>query len=174
MSSLRWIVLAVALVGLGVWSQLPGAAQEKNAPDAAALERTRAAVKMLDDMTKGYVVFVTATYVRAQEAVPAAHVAKKVYQYMGEKGHFTGRLLDASGKPFNQDNLAKSDFEKNAVAAIKGGKAYYDEVGTDKNGKHVLRAATIVPAVMKQCVVCHTNVKEGELLGVLTYELPIR
>ena len=56
---------------------------------------------------------------------------------------------------------------------LKQGKAYYDEVGS-KDGKPVLRAATVVPVVMKQCSGCHLGKKEGELLGALVYELPIK
>jgi hypothetical protein len=56
---------------------------------------------------------------------------------------------------------------------LKGGKAYFDELGT-KDGKPVLRAATAVPVVMKQCITCHPGYKEGNLLGALVYELPIK
>jgi hypothetical protein len=111
--------------------------------------------------------------VRAQGTVPAAQVARKVYKHMEDNKFFTGRLVDASGKPINLDNAAKTDFEKKAVAAIKKGEKYYEEVTLD-NGKYVLRAGTIVPAVMKQCTTCHSGTKEGDLLGVLTYEVPIR
>src|SRR5581483_11425766 len=109
---------------------------------------------------KGYVVHITDTYVKAQELTPAARVAKKVFKHMAEKGWGAGRLVDASGKPFNEANLPKSAFEKKAVAAIKAGKPYVDEVGS-KDGKPVLRAATVVPAVMPQCIKCHTEAKEG-------------
>jgi len=37
----------------------------------------------------------------------------------------------------------------------------------------VLRVATVVPAVMKQCTICHGG-KEGRLLGAIVYELPIK
>jgi len=63
-------------------------------------------------------------------------------------------------------------FDK-AVTAIKGGKPYIDEVAT-KDGKPVLRAATVVPAVMDACLNCHPNVKKNDVLGALVYELPIR
>jgi hypothetical protein len=43
-----------------------------------------------------------------------------------------------------------------------------------KDGKAVLRAATPVPAVMAACTTCHPHVKEGELMGALVYELPIK
>jgi len=142
-------------------------------PDPAAVERTRATVKLLDDLHKGYVVNITATYVRAQEVTPAATVAKKVFAHMEKNGHGSGRLIDVTGKPFLAENVAKTEFEKKAAAAIKSGKAYIDEVG-EKDGKPVLRAATVVPAVMPQCTTCHPNVKEGQVMGALIYELPIR
>jgi hypothetical protein len=37
----------------------------------------------------------------------------------------------------------------------------------------VLRAATVVPAVMKECAACHKT-KMGDLLGTIVYEIPIR
>ena len=143
------------------------------AVDAAALERARATVRMLDDLHKGYVVTITATYVRAQDQMPAATVAKKVFKHMEEKGWGTTRLIDATGEPVNRDNLPRSEFEKQAVAQLKSGKTYFEEVGS-KDGKPVLRAATVVPAVMKECIHCHQGVKEGELLGALVYEVPIK
>jgi hypothetical protein len=149
------------------------AAADPKGPDPAAVERTRGTVKMLDDLHKGYVVTITETYVKAQVKTPAATVVKKVFSHLEKNGHGTGRLIDASGEPLREGNVAKTDFEKRAVTAIKGGKPYFDEVGT-KDGKPVLRAATVVPAVMPACVSCHPHVKEGGVLGALIYELPIR
>jgi hypothetical protein len=171
----RMVVLLLSAVTGGIFLATHGGARSEDAThvDPAALERTRDTLKMLDDMHKAYVVHITATYVRAQESTPAAHVAKKVYQHMQGKGWFNGRLIDASGKPFNEANVAKTPFEKKAVEQIKKGKAYYDEV-TIKDGKPFLRAATIVPAVMNQCIRCHTGQKEGDLLGALVYEIAIR
>ncbi|MBN9522135.1 DUF3365 domain-containing protein [bacterium] len=166
---------AVALTGFPPRPEF-AAADDKapgTGPDKAAVERTRATVKMLDDLHKGYVVTITDTYVKAQERTPAATVVKKVFAHMEKNRHGTGRLIDATGSPLREGNVAKTDFEKAAVAAIKGGKGYVDEVGT-KDGKPVLRAATVVPAVMPACVNCHPHVKEGEVLGALIYELPIR
>ncbi|MFO0878023.1 MAG: DUF3365 domain-containing protein [Gemmataceae bacterium] len=140
--------------------------------DAAALERTREKVKMLDDAYKLAVVSVTKHYVELQSEAPAALVAKEVFEAMHKKGWHTSRLIDATGKPKGSGNVAVSAFEKKAVEQIKGGKAYYEEVAK-KDGKPVLRAATIVPAVMKQCAVCHGG-KEGRLLGAIIYELPIK
>ena len=164
--------LTAALVVLGI--NLPGRSADRPAPDGAAVERTRETVRLLDDLNKNYVVDITDTYVKAQKSAPAARVAKKVFRQMGERSWGTGRLIDATGTPFNDDNVAKSDFEKRAVQAIKGGKPYVDEVGEDKDGKPVLRAATVVPVVMEQCSACHAGYKKGDVLGALVYELPIK
>lgn len=161
-------VLAVLLSGRTV-----PAGDATPAPDKAAVERTRETVRMIDDLYKGAVVHITGTYVEAQESVPAAKVAKKVFAHMEKQGWHSARLIDATGKPLGEPNVAKTEFEKKAVEALKGGKPYFDEVGT-KNGKPVLRAATVVPVVMKQCMACHQGRKMGDLLGAIVYEVPIK
>jgi hypothetical protein len=75
--------------------------------------------------------------------------------------------------PANKANLPHTDFEKRAVEQIKAGKPYVDEVAT-RDGRPVLRAATVVPVVMKQCIGCHPGLKEGQVIGALVYELPIK
>jgi hypothetical protein len=162
----------VAAVALLTW-YTPARTAGNLIPDDAAVERTRDNAHMLDDLYKGFVVHITATYVKAQERTPAATVAKKVFKHMEDKGWGSGRLIDATGTPVNRKNVAQSDFEKRAVTELKAGKTYYDEVGT-KNGKPVLRAATAVLVVMKECIACHSDHKEGDLLGALVYELPIK
>lgn len=163
---------AAAVLGL-MASSVAWTGEKSSAPSKEQIERARELVQIIDNMHKAYVIHVTGTYVKAQESVPAASVARKVYQHMEENKFFSGRLIDASGKPINIENAAKTEFEKKVVAALKNGKPYYDEVAT-VNGKNVLRAGTIVPAVMKQCTVCHTGTKEGDLLGALIYEVPIK
>ncbi len=167
--------VCAGLVGVAsLWLTGQSARPEgKNAVDPDAVERTRATVRMLDDLYKGFVVHITATYVKAQERTPAATAAKKVFRHMEKQGWQKTRLVDATGKPFSEENLPKTEFEKRAVARLKDGKTYYEEI--DAGGaKPVLRAATVVPAVMKQCLACHTHAKEGDLLGALIYEVPIR
>ena len=171
----RWCLGTVSSASLGflvVCSFGSAPAGDKKAPDPAALERTREQVKMLDDLYKTAVVSITNNYVEGQASVPAAMVAMDVFAAMKKKGYHDARLIDATGKPKNKANVAKTDFEKKAVAEIKGGKAYYEEVA-QVEGKPVLRAATIVPVVLKQCAVCHGK-KEGTLLGAIVYEVPIK
>ena len=163
--------LAAACVAFAWFS--PVQSGETKGPSKEAVDHARDMVQLADNMHKAYVIHITGTYVKAQESVPAAQIARKVYKHMEDNKFFTGRLVDASGKPMLDANVAKTEFEKKAVAAIKGGKAYYEEIGSN-DGKSVLRAGTIVPAVMKQCTVCHTGTKEGDLLGILTYEVPIK
>jgi hypothetical protein len=171
----RWCLLAVVGLGIGIFltrgtDAVP--AGDKKGPDKAALERTREQVKMLDDLYKTAVVSITNSYVEGQASVPAAMVAKDVFEAMQKKGYHTARLIDATGKPKNKANVAKTDFEKKAVAEMKGGKVYYEEIA-EADGKPVLRVATIVPVVLKQCATCHGK-KEGTLLGAIVYELPIK
>jgi hypothetical protein len=169
----RGLLLAVAGVGLSVFLLRGHApAQDAKGPDKAALERTREQVKMLDDLYKNAVVSITNTYVADQASAPAASVAKEVFEAMHKKGWHHARLVDATGKPKRKANIAKTDFEKKAVIEMKAGKTYYEEIAK-VDGKDVLRAATIVPAVLKQCAACHST-KEGTLLGAIVYELPIK
>jgi hypothetical protein len=161
-----------AVVGLNFGSSEPVSAKEPARPDAVAVDRARDEVKKLDDLYKTAVVGITKTYVDKQSDVPAAAVAKVVFEAMHEKGYHDARLIDATGKPKNKKNVAESEFEKKAVAAMKDGKSYIEEVG-EKDGKPVFRAGTIVPAVLSQCAVCHGG-KEGRLLGVIVYEVPIK
>jgi stress response protein YsnF len=145
---------------------------DKKEPDKAALERTREQVKMLDTLYKTAVVSITNSYVEGQASVPAAMVAKDVFAAMHKNGYHNARLVDATGKPRNKKNVAKTEFEKKAVEEMKAGRQYYEEVA-QVDGKFVLRAATIVPVVLKQCATCHGK-KEGALLGAIVYELPVK
>jgi hypothetical protein len=179
-TSYRPLAFLIAGLAAALAISMPGrppvaAADEKNpkGADAAAIERTRATVRMLDNIHKGYVIEITKTYVKAKEQAPAAAVLKRVFAFMEKNGDGTGRLIDATGSPLRDTNVAKTDFEKKAVEAIKGGKPYIDEVAM-KDGKPVLRAATVVPAVMDACLNCHPQVKKNDVMGALIYEIPIR
>lgn len=174
--SLLGVLLVGAVAGsviLGVGRSRDGHAAESLAPDREAVQRAHDTVKMLDDLHKGYVVNITATYVKAQERTPAAHVAKKVFAFVEKNGGLQVRLIDATGAPVNKSNAAKNDFEKRAIQKLSKGETYVSEVGR-KNERPVLLAATPVPVVMKQCITCHPGYKEGDLLGALVYEVPIK
>lgn len=164
-------LLAVAGVVLTM-AGLPIQADEKKGLDPAAVARTREQIKMLDDLYKTAVVGITNVYVEKQSDTPAAAVAKELFAAMHKKGWHNARLVDATGKPKNKENLPKTDFEKKGAEEIKNGKAYYEELG-EKEGKPVMRVATVVPSVLKQCAICHGG-KEGRVLGAIIYELPIK
>lgn len=169
-----WLASLLFSVAGVVGVQLISAADEAPEVAPADLERTRGIVKMVDELNKAYVIHITATYVRAQEIAPAARIARKVFDHMeAKKMIHSGRLIDVTGNPIGENNVAKSDFEKRITPRIKKGEAYIDEVGKTSDGKTIYRAATIVPCVMKECTNCHTGVKVGDVLGALIYEVPI-
>ena len=141
-------------------------------PDPASLQRARDQVTMLDDLYKTAVVGINDTYVEQQSGVPAAVVAGKVFHAMRAKGYHNARLVDVTGKPKNDDNAAKTEFEKKAVNEIKSGKPRYEEIA-EVDGKPVLRTATLVPAVNKVCAACH-RAKVGDKLGTIVYEISIK
>lgn len=141
-------------------------------PDPAAVERTREQVKMLDTLYKNAVVSITKNYVNQQSDVPAAAVAKDVFEAMKKGKYHDARLIDVTGRPKNKENVAKTDFEKKAVEAIKSGKEFFEEIG-EADGKPVFRAATVVPVVLPQCITCHGK-RDQNLLGTIIYELPIK
>jgi len=169
------VLLAGVVLGGSFWcvAGSPMGRAADAVADREAVQRAHDTVKMLDDLHKGYVVNITETYVKAQERTPAAHIAKKVFQHMEKSGWGTVRLIDATGSPVNKANVAKTDFEKRAIEKLNAGETYFSEVGK-KDERPVLRAATRVPVVMKQCINCHAGYKEGELLGALVYEVPIK
>lgn len=159
------LVVALALMTTS------GAAEPKK-PDPVAVDRTREQAKMLDDLYKNAVVAITNAYTENQADTPAAAVAKQVFDAMHKKGWHTARLIDVTGKPKNPANVAKSEFEKKAAPEILAGKGWIEEVA-EAEGKPVLRVATVVPSVLKQCALCHGG-KEGRVLGAIIYEIPIK
>ncbi len=127
---------------------------------------------MLDTLYKNAVVSITKNYVNQQADVPAAAVAKDVFKAMKDGHYHNARLIDVTGRPKNKENIARTDFEKAAVEAIRSGKEYVEEIAF-VDGRPILRAATVVPAVMEQCIICHGK-REKNLLGTIIYELPIK
>jgi hypothetical protein len=143
-------------------------AGEAKAEADDALERTRQQARMLDELYKNAVVSITNKY----DGPPAIKVAKDVFGAMEKSGWHKAKLVDATGAPQNEANLPQTGFEKRAAEAIKGGKPYYEEVGGSGKGR-TLYVATVVPAVTKKCATCH-GVKQGDLLGLIRYEIPVK
>lgn len=177
------VLSARRLMGLGIvgvvatalaWGTRSSALAQANADPA--VERARQQVKMLDDIYKTAVVAITDKYVHKDTDPPAIIVAMGLFDAMKKKGWHEVRLIDATGHPYSEKNVAKDDFEKAAVKALVGGKDYYESLAT-VDGKPRLRAATAVPVVMKKCTMCHDNykdVKAGVPIGLLTYDVPVK
>lgn len=174
--SRRWIACAAAACLTATSVGMFVTAQDKKAePTKAQVDAAKKQVRMLDDLYKTTVVLVTKHYVNDKQTASAGTAAKLLFKAMKEKGWHEVELLDVSGKPYNDENVANDDWEKSALKEIKGGKGYVDAV-ISKDGKPYLRAATAVPVVMDKCVMCHDNykdVKAGQAIGALVYTLPI-
>lgn len=155
---------------------LPGADKPAAKPDEAAVERTRDTVRLLDNVYKNAVVLITETYVHDEDDVSAGTAAVELFKRVAKDGSHQVRLIDVTGEPYADKNVAADDFDNAGVKRLKAGETYYDEV-VDVDGKPQLRAMTAIPVVMEKCVMCHPhykNVKPGEAIGALTYTLPIK
>lgn len=177
MTKISWI----ATLGIGVLlaavggTNLTAADAPAATPDAAALARTRKQVRMLDDLYKTAVVLITEHYVSEKADLAAGSAFQALFAAMKKKGWHEVRLLDATGQPYEEKNAPADDFERRAIAALKSGKPYFDEV-VARDGKSYLRAATPIPVVMKKCTLCHehyADAKPGEAIGALGYTILI-
>lgn len=167
--SVRWII-AGGLLCLLVRGSVSDDRQED-----PAVERTRRQVKMLDDVYKTAVVLITQHYVNDEDDLPAGSAAIALFDAIEKKGWHQVRLLDASGEPYNDENVARDDFEREAIAQLKEGESFIDTVET-QDGKRMFRAVTPIPVVLEKCIMCHENyrdVPEGQPIGVLSYTLPL-
>jgi hypothetical protein len=157
----------LTLIGIGTTSA--------QSVDPDALARTRKQVKVLDGIYKNAIVLVTTHFVTEKSDMPAGTAFKKLFDVARENDWHSVRLIDATGDPYDADNVAKSEFEKSAVKQLVAGKDYVDKT-IFRDGKPILQAATIIPVVMDKCVMCHDNyadVPKGKAIGALTYEIAI-
>ena len=179
-------VLAVAAVlAVAVWQTGPASAvgadkapagKEKAStakPAPEAVERARREVKMLDDLYKTTIVFINDTYVKDGNDVAAGEIARELFGAMSKKGWHDARLVDATGKPLNDENEPRDEFEKKATKKILAGETYYEEIQQDA-GKNYLRAATLVPVVNQKCTICHPGHKVGDVLGTVSYKIELK
>jgi hypothetical protein len=158
---------AAALLAMALSSPRLRAAEPAPA-GGPELERAREQVKMIDELYKNAVVSITNKY----NGPPAIKVAKDVFAAMEKSGWHKAKLIDATGVPQNEANLPQTAFEKRAVKAIQAGKPYYEEVAGE-GIERTLYAATVVPAVTQKCATCH-GVNQGDLLGFIRYEIPVK
>jgi uncharacterized membrane protein YdfJ with MMPL/SSD domain len=184
----RIAIAPIALAGLTILglATFPLAnAQERKPQDQKVLQApktdpavvaARQQALMLDDLYKTAVVLITKHYVNKETDLAAATAAKALFAAMKEKGHHDVRLIDATGAPYNDENIAQDKFEEQALEQLKKGKATYEQVEKRDDGRY-FRFATAVPVVMEKCVMCHESykdVKEGEAIGALTYTIKIQ
>lgn len=187
MKPLWKIVLATtALLGLGCNMELQQevskdtvairlAGKTELAEDDPAVQRTRRQIKMLDDIYKGGIVLITKHYVDGDEDLPAGTAFKKLFEAAKDNGWHEVRLVDATGDPNNEENVAVSNFEKRAIEELKAGKPFVEETVTEKEQRYFL-AATPIPVVMEKCTMCHSNYnmdEKGLVVGALTYRVPV-
>lgn len=140
-----------------------------------ALARTRKQILMLDDLYKSTIVLITENYVTEKSDLAAGAAFQKVFEAMKQKGHHEVRLLDATGEPFDENNLPKDDFERAAIDKLKKGEKTYEQV-VGQGEKRQLRVATPIPVVLKKCILCHPayeTAKPGEAIGALSYTIAI-
>lgn len=158
---------AAALLGAAHFAHGDGSDEDP------AVARTRKTVRMLDDLYKTAVVLITKHYVNEDSDLPAGSAAIALFDAMKQKGWHEVRLLDATGEPIEDKNSPRDAFEKTAVAQLKSGKAYFEQV-VQRDGKRYLRAATPIPVVLEKCIMCHPHyeqAKKGEPIGALSYTL---
>jgi len=151
------------------------AATETAAPDKEAVARARKTIEMLDDVYKKTIVLITDKYVKNLDDFAAGSAAVLLFEQISDSGTHKVRLLDATGMPYDPENVAKDAFEKEAIKQLKAGAKTYEQV-TEQDGQPVLRVVTPVPVVMERCTMCHDHyldAKEGEPVGAISYAIPI-
>ena len=153
----------------------PTEEQSSAETDQEAVERTRKTVESFDNIFKQTIVLITEKYVHDDDDFAAGSAAVLLFKNISESGDNKIRLIDATGDPYEPENVAKDDFEKQGIKKLKAGAESHEQVIT-KDGKPYLRALTPVPVVMQKCVMCHphyADAKKGEPIGAISYTLPI-
>lgn len=152
---------------------------EENAPasgpDKVAVERARKTTAMLDNIYKQTVVLVTDKYVNDVDDFAAGSAAVLLFENISKSGSHQVRLIDASGEPYDPENTAQDDFEREGIKQLKQGSTSVEEV-VNKDDQFYLRTLTPVPVVMDKCIMCHEHygdAKKGEPIGAISFTLPI-
>jgi len=107
--------LVAGIATLAVWFCLPtttAAENEKTQKKDRAVERTRETVRMLDDVYKSAVVLITEHYVNEEDDLPAGSAAIALFDAVKKKGWHEVKLLDVTGEPYNDKNVAKDEFRR--------------------------------------------------------------
>jgi len=176
------VILSAALLTLSAtaWSADQQAKTDNNSkadkPAEAAIERTRDTIERLDNIFKQTIVMITDKYVHDESDFAAGSAAVLLFKNISESGDDTIRLIDATGDPYDAENVAQDEFERTGIKRLKAGEKKHEKVVAE-NGKHYLRTLTPVPVVMDKCVMCHPHyedAEEGEPIGAISYTVPIR
>jgi hypothetical protein len=181
---MKRLSIAIGLLGIlaaGFWAIRDVApvyaqpAKTSGKADEAALARTRRTVRMLDDIYKQTVILITDKYVHDEEDFAAGSAAVALFDHVTKQGWHDVRLIDVTGQPYEEKNVARDDFEREGVKRLKSGESYFDQVVQGEDGPR-LRAITPVPVVLQKCVMCHDHyrdAKPGEPIGAISYSLLI-
>jgi len=175
------VVLLIVIV-FGV-SRIGTFAQESSKQEPSSLENSkgrtievgRREVRMLDDIYKGGIVTITENYVNEKETIPAGTAFKQLFIAAEKKGWHRVRILDVTGEPYSDENVAEDAFEKNAVKQLASGKKWIERIET-REGKRHLRVATPIPVVFAKCTMCHDNyadLPKDTAIGALSYTVPL-
>ena len=169
------LVLSFTICFVGVGANRAMAENDKPQSEDAALKRAQREVRMLDDIYKSGIVTITKHYVNDEDTIPAGTAFKMLFEAAEKKGWHKVRLLDATGEPYSDENVAKDEFEKESIKSLLKGKPWVEKIEVRKGTRH-LRVATPIPVVFQKCVMCHDNysdVPKGRAIGALTYVVPI-
>ncbi len=170
------ILTAVSLIcAVRTQSPVAAATPKSGEPDKAAVERSRKIVRMLDDVYKQAIVLITDKYVHGEDDFAAGSAAVLWFENISKNGSHQVRLIDATGEPYDEKNVAQDDFEKAGIERLKAGDAFYEQVVPKASG-YALRAMTPVPVVMQKCVMCHphyASVEKNRPIGAISYMIPI-
>lgn len=180
MSSRRWtlklsvaVTLFAAAIVAGAWAAESRTDSTSGKTDQkTALTRARREVRLLDDLYKNSIVFVNDTYVEDESSTPAGTVFRGIFEAMKKKGWHDARLIDATGDPINSDNVPRAGFEQQAIKKLLAGETYLEQVVRDGD-QEILQAVTVVPVVNNKCLICHPNHKVGDVLGGISYRIPL-
>ena len=167
---------AVAVIGIsvGIVTVVGAAEPVKTEPQTLLTpDQARREVRLLDDLYKTTIVLMNNTYVKDSNNTAAAEVARDTFAAMQKNKWHEAHWLDATGKPMNADNAPRDDFEKQAIKRLLKGEKYCDEIVGEGDHKY-LRAATVVPVVNNSCLNCHPGHKVGDVLGGISYKIPVQ
>jgi hypothetical protein len=140
-------------------------------PDAAALERTRKKVALLDNVYKHTINLIAVNYSYDEGDIPTCRSAANLFANTSKSGSHQVRLIDATGQSYGPKNAPEDDFEREGVKHLKAGGDTYEQV-VRQDGKYQLRMLTPVPVVLMKCAKRH-DVAAGEFSGAISYTVPI-